>query len=122
VAESRHVSLDFSVTAEGGERAGIGERLAVPPDTPVTVRLEVSGAPRCAVRFLTDQGLVFTDEPLPGSGTGTVEWRTSPARAAYVRAEVRHETAPGPVPGAMAAFTNPVFLGAVSGGWPGAGR
>ncbi|WP_435838632.1 CehA/McbA family metallohydrolase [Streptomyces achromogenes] len=122
VAESRHVSLDFSVTAEGGERAGIGERLAVPPDTPVTVRLEVSGAPRCAVRFLTDQGLVFTGEPLPGSGTGTVEWRTSPARAAYVRAEVRHETAPGPVPGAMAAFTNPVFLGAVSGGWPGAGR
>ncbi len=122
VAESRHVALDFSVTAEGGGRAGIGERLAVAPDTPVTVRLQVSGAPRCAVRFLTDQGLVFTGEPLPVSGTGAVEWHTSPARAAYVRAEVRHETALGPVPGAMAALTNPVFLGPAGDGRPGAGR
>ncbi|MCG0067140.1 CehA/McbA family metallohydrolase, partial [Streptomyces tricolor] len=122
VAESRHVSLVFSVTADGGEEAGIGERLAVGDDTPVTVRLEVSGAPRCAVRLVTDQGVVHTGGPLPVSGSGTVEWRTSPARAAYVRAEVRHETALGPVPGAMAALTNPVFLGRVSGGWPGAAR
>ncbi|MEU6593779.1 CehA/McbA family metallohydrolase [Streptomyces sp. NPDC046881] len=111
VAESRQVSLAFTVTAEGGERAGIGERLAVGRDTPVTVRLEASGVPRCSVRFVTDQGVLFTGGPLPVSGAGTVEWRTSPARAAYVRAEVRHETAVGPVPGAMAAFTNPVFLG-----------
>ncbi|WP_189397161.1 CehA/McbA family metallohydrolase [Streptomyces sp. FBKL.4005] len=122
VAESRHVSLVFSATAGGGEEAGIGERLAVGDDTPVTVRLEVSGAPRCAVRLVTDQGVVHTGGPLPVSGSGTVEWRTSPARAAYVRAEVRHETALGPVPGAMAALTNPVFLGRVSGGWPGAAR
>lgn len=88
----------------------------------MTVRLEVSGAPRCAVRLVTDQGVVHTGGPLPVSGSGTVEWRTSPARAAYVRAEVRHETALGPVPGAMAALTNPVFLGRVSGGWPGAAR
>ncbi|MFG3010363.1 CehA/McbA family metallohydrolase [Streptomyces cinerochromogenes] len=112
VAESRHVSLAFSVTADGGEQAGVGERLAVGRDTPVTVRLEASGVPRCSVRFVTDQGVLFTGGPLPVSGAGTVEWRTTPARAAYVRAEVRHETAPGPVPGAMAAFTNPVFLGA----------
>ncbi|WP_030341746.1 CehA/McbA family metallohydrolase [Streptomyces sp. NRRL S-1022] len=111
VAESRQVSLAFTVTADGGERAGIGERLAAGPDTPVTVRLEASGVPRCSVRFVTDQGVLFTGGPLPVSGAGTVEWRTSPARAAYVRAEVRHETALGPVPGAMAAFTNPVFLG-----------
>ncbi|MFF5534119.1 CehA/McbA family metallohydrolase [Streptomyces cinerochromogenes] len=120
VAESRHVSLAFSVTADGGgragEEAGIGERLAVGYDTAVTVRLEVSGAPRCSVRLVTDQGVMFTGEPLPVSGAGTVEWRTTPARAAYVRAEVRHETAPGPVPGAMAAFTNPVFLGRAGGG------
>ncbi|MET9445708.1 CehA/McbA family metallohydrolase [Streptomyces cinerochromogenes] len=125
VAESRHVSLAFSVTADGGgragEEAGIGERLAVGYDTPVTVRLEVSGAPRCSVRLVTDQGVMFTGEPLPGSGAGTVEWRTTPARAAYVRAEVRHETAPGPVPGAMAAFTNPVFLGRAGGGGPAEG-
>ncbi|MBL1081982.1 CehA/McbA family metallohydrolase [Streptomyces actinomycinicus] len=111
VAESRNVSLAFSVTAEGGERAGIGERLAAGPGTAVTVRLEVTGGPRCSVRFVTDQGVLFTGGPLPVSGTGTVEWRTTPAYAAYVRAELRHETAAGPVPGVMAAFTNPVFLG-----------
>ncbi|MFG2354422.1 CehA/McbA family metallohydrolase [Streptomyces sp. NPDC048521] len=111
VAESSTVSLAFTVTADGGEQAGIGERLAVPADTPLTVRLGVSGAPRCSVRFVTDQGVAFTGDPLPVSGAGTVEWRTTAARAAYVRAELRHETAAGPVPGAMAAFTNPVFLG-----------
>ncbi|MCS0600331.1 CehA/McbA family metallohydrolase [Streptomyces sp. LP11] len=112
VAESRAVSLDLSVSAESGEQAGIGERLAVPGGTPVTVRLAVSGAPRCAVRLVTDQGVLYTGDPLPVSGAGVLEWRTSPARSAYVRAEVRHATALGPVPGAMAALTNPVFLGA----------
>ncbi|MEU7425819.1 CehA/McbA family metallohydrolase [Streptomyces sp. NPDC040750] len=110
VAESRTVSLAFTVCADGGARAGIGERLELPADTPVTVRLEASGAPRCSVRLVTDQGVVFTGGPLPVSGTGVVEWRTTAAGAAYVRAELRHETALGPLPGAMAAFTNPVFL------------
>ncbi|WP_330339312.1 CehA/McbA family metallohydrolase [Streptomyces sp. NBC_00557] len=111
VAESRTVSLDFTVSAASGERAGLGERLAVGADTPVTARLTVSGAPRCSVRFVTDQGVLFRSGPLPVSGAEVVEWRTTPAYAAYVRAELRHETALGPVPGMMAAFTNPVFLG-----------
>lgn len=111
VAESRAVSLSFTVAA-GAEQAGVGERLPVPADTPVTVRLKASGAPRCSVRFVTDQGVQFTSGPLPVSGTGVVEWRTTAAHTAYVRAELRHETALGPVPGTMAAFTNPVFLGA----------
>ncbi|WP_336110336.1 CehA/McbA family metallohydrolase [Streptomyces sp. PTD9-10] len=110
VAESQHVALAFTAAGAGRE-AGIGERLEVPDDTPVTVRLEVSGAPRCSVRFITDQGTLLTGDPLPVTGEGVVEWRTTPARAAYVRAELRHETALGPLPGAMAAFTNPVFLG-----------
>ncbi|MFI9806412.1 CehA/McbA family metallohydrolase [Streptomyces sp. NPDC052301] len=110
VAESRTVSLALTVTADGGGRAGIGERLAVSSDTPVTVRLEASGVPRCSVRLVTDQGVRFTGDPLPVSGAGAVEWRTTPANSAYVRAELRHETALGPAPGAMAAFTNPVFL------------
>ncbi|MFI2203866.1 CehA/McbA family metallohydrolase [Streptomyces sp. NPDC020192] len=122
VAESKNLTLGFTVTGGRGQRAGIGERLEVPADTPVTVRLEVSGAPRCTVRFVTDQGVLYTSDPLPVSGTGTVEWRTTPSYAAYVRAEVRHETAAGPVPGALAAFTNPVFLGPVSDGRPAAGR
>ncbi|MDI3423739.1 CehA/McbA family metallohydrolase [Streptomyces luteolus] len=105
VAESSAVSLDFSAVGGRGRRAGIGERLAVDRDAPVTVRLEVSGAPGCTLRLVTDQGTLLT------SDSGSVEWRTTPAYASYVRAEVRHPaTVPG-LPGALAAFTNPVFLG-----------
>ncbi|KUL27481.1 CehA/McbA family metallohydrolase [Streptomyces regalis] len=111
VAESKNVSLAFTVSGGRGEQAGIGERLEVDRDTPVTVRLEASGAPRCTVRFVTDQGVLFTSAPLPVAGSGVVEWRTTPSYAAYVRAELRHEAAVGPLPGALAAFTNPIFLG-----------
>ncbi|WP_328881014.1 CehA/McbA family metallohydrolase [Streptomyces sp. NBC_00299] len=111
IAESKNVSLAFGVSGGKGEHAGIGERLEVARSTPVTVRLEATGAPRCTVRFVTDQGVLFTSPPLPVSGSGVVEWRTTPAYAAYVRAELRHETAVGPLPGALAAVTNPIFLG-----------
>ncbi|MFE1453760.1 CehA/McbA family metallohydrolase [Streptomyces sp. NPDC058735] len=111
IAESSRVSLSFRASGGRGGHAGIGERLEVDHGTPVTVRLEVTGAPRCTVRFVTDQGVLHTSPPLPVSGAGTVEWRTTPSYAAYVRAELRHEAAAGPQPGAMAAFTNPVFLG-----------
>ncbi|MEU5888503.1 CehA/McbA family metallohydrolase [Streptomyces sp. NPDC047461] len=113
VAESKNVSLNFTATGGKGEHAGIGGRLGAAADTPVTVRLEVSGAPRCTVRFVTDQGVLFTGGPLPVAGSGVFEWRTTPAYAAYVRAELRHETAAGPLPGALAALTNPIFLGRV---------
>ena len=105
--------LPFAFTASGGRglRAGIGERLEVAADTPVTVRVEASGAPRCGIRLVTDQGVLVTGDPLPVAGSGVLEWRTTPSYAAYVRAELRHETAAGPVPGVMAAFTNPIFLG-----------
>ncbi|SEE22191.1 hypothetical protein SAMN05216489_05896 [Streptomyces sp. 3213] len=111
VAESKNVSLAFTATGAKGEHAGIGERLTVAAETPVTVRLEVAGAPRCTARLVTDQGVLLTSDPLPVTGTGIVEWRTTAAYAAYVRAELRHETAAGPLPGALAAFTNPIFLG-----------
>jgi hypothetical protein len=113
VAESKDVSLAFSAAGGRGQHAGIGGRLAVAPDDPVTVRLEVTGAPGCTVRFVTDQGVLFTTaQPLPVSGAGTVEWSTTAAYAAYVRAEVRHPATSAVLPGALAAFTNPVFLGA----------
>ncbi|MEU0738335.1 CehA/McbA family metallohydrolase [Streptomyces sp. NPDC006134] len=111
VAESAKVSLSFTASGPRGEHAGIGGRLRVERDAPVTVRLEVAGAPRCTVRLVTDQGVLHTSAPLPVSGSGTVEWRTTASYAAYVRAELRHEAAAGPVPGALAAFTNPIFLG-----------
>ncbi|MDG9707636.1 CehA/McbA family metallohydrolase [Streptomyces sp. DH10] len=115
VAESAKVELSFRASGARGEHAGIGERLRVDRDTPVTVRLEVTGAPRCTVRFVTDQGVLHTSAPLPVSGSGAVEWRTTPSYAAYVRAELRHEAAAGPVPGVLAAFTNPIFLGRATG-------
>ncbi|WP_328413501.1 CehA/McbA family metallohydrolase [Streptomyces violaceus] len=111
IAESARVALSFRASGGRGEHAGIGERLTVGRDTPVTVRLEVTGAPRCTVRFVTDQGVLHTSPPLPVAGAGVVEWRTTPSYAAYVRAEVRHEAAAGPIPGPLAAFTNPIFLG-----------
>ncbi|WP_223734884.1 CehA/McbA family metallohydrolase [Streptomyces purpurogeneiscleroticus] len=110
IAESAKVELAFSVTGGRGEHAGIGERLRVDRASPVTARLEVSGAPGCTVRFVTDQGLRYT-AALPASGAGTVSWRTTPDNAAYVRAEVRHPATAEGLPGSMAALTNPVFLG-----------
>ena len=93
VAESKDVALKFTATGGRGKHAGIGERLYVEQDAPVTVRLDVTGAPGCTARFVTDQGVLFTGPAMPASGTGTVEWRTTPSYAAYVRAEVRHAPA-----------------------------
>ncbi|MFF0753334.1 CehA/McbA family metallohydrolase [Streptomyces sp. NPDC004267] len=108
VAESAAVSLDFTLTDGRGRSAGLGERLTVPADAPVTARLRVTGAPRGGtVRFVTDQGVLFTAEV---TGAGGAEWTTTAANAAYVRAEVRHPATTPPLPGALAAFTNPVFL------------
>ncbi|WP_428953116.1 CehA/McbA family metallohydrolase [Streptomyces sp. cg35] len=112
VAESKDVEVSFSAAGGKGGLAGIGERLPVGPDTPVTVTLEVKGAPGCTLHLVTDEGTLFTSPALPDSGAGSASWRTTPSYAAYVRAEVRHApTVPG-LPGALAAFTNPVFLGA----------
>ncbi|ONK13644.1 CehA/McbA family metallohydrolase [Streptomyces sp. MP131-18] len=114
VAESAAVGLAFSVTDERGGHAGIGERLRAPQDRRVTVRLDVSGVPEGVVRLVTDQGVRHT-AALPGGGSGTVTWDTTPANASHVRAEVRHpapEQGESGLPGPMAAITNPVFLGA----------
>ncbi|MEV7087534.1 CehA/McbA family metallohydrolase [Streptomyces sp. NPDC093085] len=110
VAESAQVSLSFGAAGGRGHHAGIGERLRVPADAPVTVRLEVTGAPGCTASFVTDQGPLYSTA-LPESGAGTVEWTTTASYAAYVRAEVRHAPKTAGLPGALAAFTNPVFLG-----------
>ncbi|MFJ8313075.1 MULTISPECIES: CehA/McbA family metallohydrolase [unclassified Streptomyces] len=110
VAESAAVSLSFSVAGGRGRHAGIGERLRAAPDETVTAHLEVTGAPGCSIAFVTDQGTLYTTQ-LPASGTGTAEWQTTPAYATYVRAEVRHAPIIPGLPGQLAAFTNPVFLG-----------
>lgn len=103
-AESAGVSVAFEAVGPRGERAGVGERLRAAPDADVLIRLAVTGAPGCELRLVTDQGLALT------STDSALEWRTSPARSAYVRAEVRHPASLPPLPGALAAFTNPVWL------------
>ncbi|WP_434975493.1 CehA/McbA family metallohydrolase [Streptomyces mesophilus] len=111
IAESAAVSLDFSAAGGRGKHAGIGERLAVDRDDPVTVRLEAKGVPGCTLRFVTDQGTLFTSATVPESGTLTAEWRTTASYASYVRAEVRRAPQVPQLPGPLAAFTNPIFLG-----------
>jgi len=51
------------------------------------------------------------DTVLPASGTGSVTWTTRPQVSRFVRAEARHPSDNASVPGAMIAFTNPIFLG-----------
>lgn len=113
IAGSASVDLALSATGGRGLHAGIGERLRTAPEDPVTVALEVAGAPGAVVRLLTDEGQMVA-ERLPDSGPGKVTWETTASLAAYVRAEVREATggggAPG-LPGPMLAMTNPVFLG-----------
>lgn len=111
VAESKAVELSFTAAGGKGAHAGIGGRLAVDRDDPVTVRLEAKGVPGCTIRFVTDQGVLYTSAAVPASGTGTAEWRTTASYAAYVRAEIRHEPVVAGLPGPLAAFTNPIFLG-----------
>jgi hypothetical protein len=98
LAESSSVQLCFDAAA-GDNRAGIGERLQTEKQ-PAVVRLRVRGVPTGTVSFHTDRGKAH-EEPLPAD---TVEWRTTAAESAFVRAEIRH---PG---GRVAALTNPVIL------------
>ncbi|MGW4378945.1 CehA/McbA family metallohydrolase [Kitasatospora sp. NPDC004531] len=119
IAESSAVQLEFTATGHG-RRATVGERLTVPADAPVDVRLTVSGVPGGTVRLITDEGQLH-QESLPADGTGTVTWRTTASLAGYVRAEVRRPRADGTpgkgnsmgpeLPwGPMAALTNPIVL------------
>lgn len=109
IAESNAVNLTFSA-ASGNRSAGIGDRLEVGDTDLVSVQLDVSGAPGGVVRFISDEGDVL-DTVLPAGGTGTVTWTTKPQISRFVRAEVRHPSSDPSIPGAMIAFTNPIFLG-----------
>ncbi|MEE1929547.1 CehA/McbA family metallohydrolase [Streptomyces sp. TRM 70351] len=105
LAESAAVSLSLTAADGHGRHAGIGERLRTGARTPVTVRLEVTGAPADATaRLLTDQG------ELRSGPAGVLEWRTTASLATFVRAEVRRPGPGGGLPGPMVALTNPVWL------------
>jgi hypothetical protein len=100
--------------AESGRSAGVGERLAVPHDVPITVTLAVAGTPGGVVRLVTDEGERLL-APLPPGGAGTVSWTTTPRNARYVRAEVRRPQHTETTRDTMVALTNPIFLGALAG-------
>jgi hypothetical protein len=109
IAESAAVDLQFTAGA-GDQRAGIGQRLNVPDDAPITVSLIVTGAPGNVVRLITDQGMRST-ATLPADGPGTVSWTTTPQNSRYVRAEVRRPPSTPTTTDTMVALTNPIFLG-----------
>ena len=120
IAESAGVELAFSAS-DGHRSAGIGERLAVADDVPVSVRADVRGVPNGVVRIISDEGQV-QQTSLDAGGSGSVTWPATASLAAYVRVEVRHPKADGTAGngaaegtelqlGAMAALSNPIFLG-----------
>ena len=120
IAESADIALDLTVAA-GGRKAGVGDRLDVAPDVPVTVKVDVAGVPNGVLRIITDEGQT-QQVTLPASGQGTHTWVTTAQLSAYVRVEVRHPMPDGTpsngtnmgttlLLGPMAALTNPIFLG-----------
>lgn len=120
LAESADVDLTFTATGPRGQSAGIGDRLQVDRGDSITVTIQVSGVPNGTVRLLTDEGQML-QTTLAADGSGTVTWLTKPEIAAFVRAEVRHPMPDGSAGGtgmgpslsfgAMAALTNPIWLG-----------
>ena len=109
IAESAAVDLQFTAVADN-RQAGIGERLNVRDDAPVTVTLTVTGAPGSVVRLVTDQGM-RSAATLPADEPGTVFWTTTPQNSRYVRAEVRRRQPTPTTADTMVALTNPIFLG-----------
>ena len=77
--------------------------------------------PNGVVRVISDEGQM-NQQSLPANGSGRLEYVTTAQNAAYLRIEVRHPRADGTAGsgtamgpdlqlGAMAALTNPVWLG-----------
>jgi len=103
VTKSSGETLGMSAVTEDGLGAGIGERIASGPGTPVTVSLRVQGAPGTVATFHTEDGIVKT-VPIPDDDE-TVTYKARARNTEYVRAEVRKPD------GAMVALTNPIFVG-----------
>ncbi|MEV3980855.1 CehA/McbA family metallohydrolase [Nonomuraea sp. NPDC049758] len=101
IAESATVELSLQVSAGDGS-ADIGGRLDTYGE-PAVVRVDVCGVPSGTVSFHTDRGTVHR-APLPGDGTGVLEWHTNAEESSFVRVEVRHPNEH------MAALTNPIIL------------
>ena len=100
MASSAAVDLELEAAA-AGRVAGIGGRLEVLPGQRVEVRLRVEGAAGGLARLRTAAGTAL-EARLAGDDE-TVEWTTTAAATAWVRAEVRRADE-------MVALTNPILL------------
>jgi hypothetical protein len=105
---SSEVEVEFSARGAGGV-AGIGDRLNVPENAPVTLHVTVRGVPDGFVRFVTDKGAVAQVEP---GSDGSATWNTTAAASHYVRVEVRRPHPAMTHFEPMVALTNPIFLDA----------
>ncbi|MEQ7007241.1 CehA/McbA family metallohydrolase [Actinopolymorpha sp. B17G11] len=103
---SSEVEMEFSARG-AGHVAGIGGRLCLPWDAPVTLDVAVRGGPEGFVRFVTDKGAVAQ---LETGGEGSATWTTTAAASHYVRVEVRRPHAAMTHFEPMVALTNPIFL------------
>jgi hypothetical protein len=102
------VEVEFSARG-AGRVAGIGDRLSLPENAPVTLHVTVRGVPDGFVRFVTDKGAVAQVEP---GSDGSATWDTTAAASHYVRVEVRRPHAAMTHFEPMVALTNPIFLDA----------
>ena len=110
ITDSADIDLSFTAS-DDRHTAGIGQHLHCSALRPVTVVAHIVGVPGGSVRLITDQGPLHTAS-IDESGEATVSWQTTATVSRYVRAEVRHRLTDRTLPyGAMAALTNPIFLG-----------
>ena len=108
IAESADVRVSLRV-ADGMASAGIGETLTASPGRPVTVEVDVAGAPGCVIRFCTQLGSCY-EQTVPSSGRARVSWQSMPRHTDWVRLEVRRPEPTETTMDTMVALTNPVFI------------
>jgi hypothetical protein len=107
IVGSRDVACELTASCpSGGEVAGPGQQLAVPPDSAVTVTAVISGAPGTTAALITAAGCAGR-APV-ASGRTRLHWDLDAASARFARLEVR-DGRRGRL-GALVALTNPVWL------------
>lgn len=99
--------LDLTASC-GGDTAGPGDELVVPPDAQVTVSATVAGTPGSTLAIVTAAG-VAARTTVDRSGVRRLCWTAAGSSARFARAEVRRTTY-ARVLAPMVAMTNPIWL------------
>lgn len=107
IVGSRDVACELTASCpSGGDVAGPGQQLRVPPADTVTVTAMISGAPGTTAALITAAGCAGR-APVASAGS-RLQWELDAASARFARLEVR-DGRRGRL-GAMVALTNPVWL------------